>query len=377
VEIPKGMSLLAMGPLRITVEKGSLQTRGLGLSDNHLVVRAWETFEVLALEDSELRTAGTGQIKPTSEAYPPQWTRFLEGDSIDGAQRILVAGETDTGKSTLCGLVANRFLRRGGAVSVLDTDVGQSNIGPPTTVGLGLLKEPALRITDAEYMDGYFAGDTSPSFCFDEIVEGTGKLASKASKLEGLSLIDTCGLVTGPLGKLLISSIIEATEPEVVVLLERGAELGEIKEVVDDCTVLPALPASRKNLEARRAFRRSQFVSCLRDSEPVQLFLSNLEVEGFQARRARKNGLDARPRMRSGGWALGDLVDMENAIVGLHEGDRFLGLGLINTILFDHNAIRINAAVSGRPDRLIIGNIRLAGERETRIFRDQLSETPG
>jgi polynucleotide 5'-hydroxyl-kinase GRC3/NOL9 len=377
VKIPKGTSLLAVGPIRIAVDRGSLQTRGLTLSDDHLVVRAWETFDVLALEDSELRTTGTGRVEPAGEAYPPQWTQFLEGDSIDDARRILIAGETDTGKSTLCALAANRFLCRGDSVSVLDTDVGQSNIGPPTTVGLGVLEEPALRITDAEYVDGYFAGDTSPAFCFDEVVEGTRELALKARRLECLSLVDTCGLATGPLGKLLISSVIEATEPEVVVLLKKDTELEELKDLVDDCIVLPALPSSRKNLEARRAFRRSQFVSCLRGAEPVQLFLSNLEVEGFQARRARKKSLDPEPRMRSGGWSLGDLVDMENAIVGLHLGDSLLGLGLINSVLFDHNAIRINAAVSGMPDRLIIGNIRLADDGETRIFTDQPSETPG
>ena len=377
MEIPKGKILLAIGPVRITVERGSLQTRGLRVSDDHLVVRAWETFDLLALEDSELRTTGTGKVVPAGMAYPPQWTRFLAEDFNDDLRRILIAGETDTGKSTLCTLVANRFLCQGGRVTVLDTDVGQSNIGPPTTVGLGVLEEPATRITDAEYVDGYFAGDTSPAFCLDEVVEGTRELASKASKLDGPSLVDTCGLVTGSLGKLLISSVIEATEPEVVLLLERETELEELKDLVDDSITLPALPSSRKNLEARRAFRRSQFVSCLRCSEPVQLFLSNLEVEGFQARRARRKGLNPEPRIRSGGWSLGDLVDMENTIVGLHEGDRFLGLGLINSVLLDHNAIRINVAVSDRPDRLIIGNIRLTDDRETRVFTDQPSETTG
>ena len=44
----------------------------------------------------------------------------------------------------------------------MDADLGQSDIGPPTTVGLGRVRLPVERLGDAEVVGLYFVGSTSP-----------------------------------------------------------------------------------------------------------------------------------------------------------------------------------------------------------------------
>ena len=49
---------------------------------------------------------------------------------------IMVIGEIDTGKSTLVALIAQWFRENGKKVAVVDSDIGQSDVGPPGFVSV-------------------------------------------------------------------------------------------------------------------------------------------------------------------------------------------------------------------------------------------------
>ena len=57
--------------------------------------------------------------------------------AVADAAVTVVIGEVNSGKTTLVARLASALFARGRSVGVLDADVGQSEIGPPTTVGLG------------------------------------------------------------------------------------------------------------------------------------------------------------------------------------------------------------------------------------------------
>ena len=82
------------------------------------------------------------------------------------------------------------------SVGVVDADLGQSDIGPPTTVGLGRLCPPVERLADAEVLGLYFVGSTSPQGHLLPTVLGTRMMTEKALRL-GLDrvIVDTSGLV--------------------------------------------------------------------------------------------------------------------------------------------------------------------------------------
>jgi GTPase SAR1 family protein len=53
--------------------------------------------------------------------------------------RLLLLGAADTGKTTLLNALASR-LAKSQPVALVDADIGQSHIGPPTTVGWTLIE---------------------------------------------------------------------------------------------------------------------------------------------------------------------------------------------------------------------------------------------
>jgi polynucleotide 5'-hydroxyl-kinase GRC3/NOL9 len=75
---------------------------------------------------------------------------FMPGDWIEIANIILksrgvvlVLGATDTGKSICTLLFANFWVKHGRKVGIVDVDMGQSDLGPPTTIGMALINKPA------------------------------------------------------------------------------------------------------------------------------------------------------------------------------------------------------------------------------------------
>ena len=124
------------------------------------------------------------------------------------ARVILVIGETDAGKTSFTTFLAGALLERGASVGVVDADLGQSDIGPPTTVGLGRLRLPVERLEDAEVVGLYFVGSTSPQGHLLPTVAGTRAMVQKALRL-GFDrvIVDTSGLVQGELGRLLFQRL--------------------------------------------------------------------------------------------------------------------------------------------------------------------------
>jgi len=283
-----------------------------------------------------------------------------------------IAGQSDTGKSTLCTLLANKCLSAAQEVYLVDSDVGQSSIGPPTAIGLGRSRKPLLRLTDAEFVDAYFAGDTSPAHCLEEVIEGTRLMVEEAQAMSSTTLVDTCGLVTGPLGEYLTRQIVAAVRPDLTVLLEREDELAYLQDAGTKSVRLPALPTGKKDVQTRRAFRLSQYLSALRQSRIVRYDLSAITVEGYLARRLRRRGLaqDGNP-LKSPNLTCTDLMGMRQAIVGLHREERYVDLGVIDSVDCEENAIRILTTCASQIDRAIVGNLRLGGEGETRLLQAQ------
>jgi polynucleotide 5'-hydroxyl-kinase GRC3/NOL9 len=141
----------------------------------------------------------------------------------------LIIGETDTGKTSFTTFLAATLLARGRTVGVVDADLGQSDIGPPTTVGLGRLRAPVERLGDAEVVGLYFVGSTSPQGHLLPTVLGTRLMAQKALSL-GFDhvLVDTSGLIQGDMGRLLKQHKIDLVDPDLVLCLQRNGECEHI-----------------------------------------------------------------------------------------------------------------------------------------------------
>jgi polynucleotide 5'-hydroxyl-kinase GRC3/NOL9 len=199
------------------------------------------------------------------------------------ARVMLVIGETDAGKTSFTTFLARTLLERGVSVGVVDADLGQSDIGPPTTVGLGRLRLPVERLEDAEVVGLYFVGSTSPQGHLLPTVAGTRAMVQRALGL-GFDrvIVDTSGLVQGELGRLLKQHKIDLVEPDLVLALQRSGECEHILRPYAAgprpaiLRLAPTGMARRRSPEERRQHRERSLQAYLAGGRPVSLDLGRV-----------------------------------------------------------------------------------------------------
>lgn len=160
----------------------------------------------------------------TAEA---EWEEIIE-QLAEKRGIVLIVGAADTGKTTFTLALARAAVEKGRRVAIIDADLGQSTVGPPTTVGLTVLSD-LHSLEEMPVKSLYFVGDTSPFGHILQSVVGTKKLTDESGKFKpDLVIIDTSGLVTGPLGQALKYYKAQAINPDYIVILEREDELDEM-----------------------------------------------------------------------------------------------------------------------------------------------------
>jgi len=178
------------------------------------------------------------------------------------ARVTLILGTSDTGKTSLTARLAGALAARGERVAVVDADVGQSEIGPPTTVGLGRVPGALARLGEAEVLALEFVGDTSPVRYIRETAAATGRLVRRAldAGFERV-LVDTGGLVEGPLGLALKRAKVRAADPDLVLVLQRREESEPIARALESgarpsvVRLAPSPAVVRRSAARRREHR--------------------------------------------------------------------------------------------------------------------------
>lgn len=183
---------------------------------------------------------------------------------------VFLLGGIDTGKTTFGIELLRRALGAGIRSAVVDAEIGQSTIGPPTTVGLKYfsgeadLGREALRTADSLG----FVGSLTPQGHKLALASNTGKLVNRAKATgAGLVIVDTTGFVAGIDGQLLKFFKMDLVNPDVVVAFERGGELEPVVGIAQrfagaEVIELDAVSdAPMRSAEERLTFREEQFAA--------------------------------------------------------------------------------------------------------------------
>lgn len=237
---------------------------------------------------------------------------------------IFLLGQTDTGKTTFARNLAQALLEKNKTVAFLDSDVGQSTIGPPTTIGLKILTDPqdlSNNLSNNQSCHLYFVGSTSPRGHFLPMVIGTYKLSRMFFKKVETTIIDTTGLVHGIYGRTLKFYKISLVLPHHLVLLEKENELYPYKEIFKHSTKIKVYvlkthgDIKEKSYEDRVKYRNQKFYQYFKDAKEQTLYLENLSFfppfEEFRRRVQKFNviGLEDPSQNLLG---IGVFLDFEN-----------------------------------------------------------------
>jgi polynucleotide 5'-hydroxyl-kinase GRC3/NOL9 len=188
-----------------------------------------------------------------------EWEAFLAG--FPGGT-IYLLGKSDTGKSTFCRYLFERFALVS-RVAYIDGDTGQSTIGPPATAGLAIYDGDPVTPT-AMYLR--FVGDISPRGHLLQELTALKRLQETAREFRPwICVIDSPGYVEGDAAREFQLSQIELLRPDHLVAIQEQGELQDILALfrnhpairVHRFRVSPA--AKKRSREWRTRYREERF----------------------------------------------------------------------------------------------------------------------
>ncbi|HYZ92956.1 MAG TPA: Clp1/GlmU family protein [Actinomycetota bacterium] len=259
--------------------------------------------------------------------------------------RVFVMGGVDSGKTTFSLRLARAGLDAGHVVALVDADLGQSTIGPPTTVGLKVVREPAHLDASSPPDALAFVGGISPRGHVLPLVTGTAKLVMHAIELGArMIVVDTSGLIDGVAGQVLKLTKAELCRPHHVVALSRGGELEPIVGVLERFLSLPVMNLAvhpdirERSVDERAANREARLAAFL----------------GPQVYRWRVKPTVFMPSLPP----IFELSELDGLLVGIDDGHgHCLGLGILE---YREDALRLLTPVSEGVAALRLGSVRVA-----------------
>jgi polynucleotide 5'-kinase involved in rRNA processing len=180
---------------------------------------------------------------------------------------IFMLGGVDVGKTFTVTLLANRFFEQGLTVAVVDADVGQSDIGPPCCIGMGLLEKRIEKLSDVPFHSLYFAGNTSPYRCTRECVLGAVAAVKSAKALGAdIILVDSTGWIEGEDARWFKLYEIQKIHPSLVLAVEQENELEHILShlTTEYITLQRSINVRSRTREERKALREEAYTSYFR-----------------------------------------------------------------------------------------------------------------
>lgn len=420
-KVEAGETILVKGPARLEVSSGRVEIFGKPLEkERPVVVRQGDSLPVEGKTSSKLSIlAEENQVeKIVGSSIPPSWRDLAEEiDRLEKPRVIVVLGDVNTGKTALITYLANTALTRGSRVAIVDLDVGQHNIGPPTTIGMGVPRKSIITMGDVPVDAMAFVGATSPHRHLLRIIIGAKRLFERARTMGADSiLVDTTGWIYGTDACEFKVAKVKMIDPSMIVAVQRRGELrpilSQLGRMKMPVRLLGVPTAVDKRTQGVRRFRReSSFGRYFSKSRSLVLSFSDLDFRfsvlgngdplsrEIVATIERVLGTEVvySERTRSDCLVVTSLSKIVNAqavqairallgvddvtiiskgeerglIVGLlnDEGDA-LGLGIVQRILYDREKIRILTPVREKFTQVCFGSIRLS---ETGIELEHVS----
>jgi polynucleotide 5'-hydroxyl-kinase GRC3/NOL9 len=196
----------------------------------------------------------------------------------------LILGAADTGKTTLAAALVKR-LAPSRPVGIVDADIGQSHIGPPTTVGWAIAANPLpADLWQLPAAGISFVGGVTPVGHLLQLTAAIIQSVNQASKAAELIIVDTPGFISGPAASALWWTVQRVLNPQLILAVQRESELSDILAGLrhfDSHLELIKCPSQirTKSPEERRSYRQEQFNKYFCGSLLHNINLSNIAVQ--------------------------------------------------------------------------------------------------
>jgi len=409
--VDKGKTLLVDGPASVNILSGEVEVLGAALRTGiKMVIREGKRIPLEVKQKAEFdltlgEKAAVNEVEGST--IPVSWEKAAH--EVLGREKpvtVMVVGGVDSGKSSFCTYLANRALKERRSVAIIDADLGQSDVGPPSSIGYCRLTKPVIDPFEIGAESIFFIGVTSPSGAVSKVVDGITSMKEKALK-PGVNvlIINTDGWIDGEDAVRYKVALTKQIKPNLLVGIQEQSELtfllGALTETQN--LVVESSPAVRKrDREERKLLRELGY----------KKYLKGARAESFPLRWVRVAGVafgtgvpPSRERMKSiedllrasplyceempsfvfialdkDQWVDEELAkdlelklskkvrvvregDEEGLLVALHDvNENFLGIGVLEGIDYERRIARVCTPVREGVASLDLGRVKLDGK---------------
>jgi polynucleotide 5'-hydroxyl-kinase GRC3/NOL9 len=207
----------------------------------------------------------------------------------------VILGDVDAGKSTLCTYLANTCLDHRVRISIIDGDVGQADIGPPTTTSSSTVSRHIFSLQELRPERSYFIGDTSPSSVPDKLTQSITRLKDELSTRSEITILNTDGWVREDKAVGHKLQLLNSLRPNLVLGLSFDHELDPILEL-QQCPTLQLKAsgfARTRTREERKKARKEGYRRFLQSPKHLDLRLNTIKLRMFNAPKQQRIDQDS------------------------------------------------------------------------------------
>jgi polynucleotide 5'-hydroxyl-kinase GRC3/NOL9 len=286
---------------------------------------------------------------------------------------------------------------------LIDADLGQSDLGPPSTIGSCRIAKPVRDPFEIAAESICFIGVTSPNSAVPQVIEGIIRMRDNAVKHgAGVLIINTDGWIEGEDAVRYKIALARQIKPDIVVAIQEKNELtfllGALIETKN--LAIESSPSVRKrDREERKLLRELGYKKYLRGAVVQSFPLGWVQISGVpfgsgaSPSRERLNKITEHIGttpiyseetsssifmvLTKEQWADEEIAksleetlkkkvkiiwegDEEGLLAALHDKNgNFLGIGILEEIDFERRVLKIYTAVKGGVSSIQVGQVKV------------------
>lgn len=190
--------LLVYGPAKIRLLEGEAHIYGKEVEEEVEVSQ----YKALPVEtDNKARlsieyTVRKPEIKDEGLIGTRVWRKEINR-FLDNYGDILILGETDSGKTSLTIYIANKALSREITPGIADYDPGQGDIGIPSFIGGGIVRNKIFSVGEVDGIAYGFIGSTTPMGLEEVLIKESEEIYRKLRDKTDFVIMNYHGWVRG------------------------------------------------------------------------------------------------------------------------------------------------------------------------------------
>jgi polynucleotide 5'-hydroxyl-kinase GRC3/NOL9 len=350
-----GKTLLVNGSASVKMLSGNAEVLGYTIKENQqIIVREGkrQPFHVLETAEFQISLGVNASVQEAeTSTIPTSWNSALQvvKDIQNKPAVIMIMGKVNSGKSSFITYLVNKLIDGKNKIAVLDSDVDQSDIGPPCTIAYGYAVKKVTELYELKVSNAFFVGVTSPIQAAARTSEGTVVMYREIrQKAEAdYVIINTDGWVEGENAVNHKLQLAKQLEPDLIVSIQNQEELKPLLSsinTVPTCYIESSTAVNVCYPEKRIKLRELNYAKYLKEAKIRSLFSSYMEIQ-------EKNVL---PK---------ELGKEKGILVGLRDSKKFfLGIGIMIEYNRERRVMKVLTPVQSKPASITIGRIKLDPE---------------